>query len=140
MSNHEQISRYLQALAKADPARTHLFEYAKSWEGRRLFVLAIGNPERIARLESIKTELRHFADPRILSDTEAETLLETLPVVTWLLHSSHGDELSPSDAALAEAYHLLAAKGNPGVDSILQHSIVLIDPLQNPDGRERFIF
>jgi hypothetical protein len=62
-----------------------------------------------------------------------------LPVVTWLIHAVHGNEISSSDAALAEAYHLLAAEGDQTVDTILRESNVLIDPLENPDGRARFL-
>src|SRR3970282_1707503 len=51
----------------------------------------------------------------------------------------HGTEISSPDAALAEAYHLLAAQGDASVDRILRESIVVIDPMQNPDGRARFI-
>ena len=55
------------------------------------------------------------------------------------MHAVHGDEVSSSDAALMEAYHLLAARGDAAVDAILRESIVIIDPLQNPDGRARFV-
>ena len=55
------------------------------------------------------------------------------------MHAVHGDEVSSSDAALMEAYHLLAARGDAAVDTILRESIVIIDPLQNPDGRARFV-
>ena len=37
------------------------------------------------------------------------------------------------------ARHLLAAQGDADVDAVLRESIVLIDPLENPDGRARFI-
>jgi hypothetical protein len=50
------------------------------------------------------------------------------------MHAVHGDEVSSSIAALMEAYHLLAARGDATVDAILRESIVIIDPLQNPDG------
>ena len=55
------------------------------------------------------------------------------------MHAVHGDEISSSDAALMEAYHLLAARGDATVDAILRESLVIIDPLQNPDGRARFV-
>ena len=55
------------------------------------------------------------------------------------MHAVHGDEISSSDAALMEAYHLLAARGDAAVDAILRESIVIIDPLENPDGRARFV-
>ena len=103
-------------------------------------MLVIASPARSARLDAVQADLRRLADPRSLSEDEAEELVRTLPVVSWFLHSVHGDELSSSDAARAKAYHLLAAENDDGVEQILRESIVLIDPLQNPDGRERFIF
>ncbi len=136
----DEVIRYMEALAAAAPERTHLIRYAESWEGRPLVVLVIGSPERMARLDDIKADLARFADPRSLSDGDAEALLAELPVVTALMHSIHGNEISPSGAAMAEAYHLLAATGDADVDLILSESLVLIDPLENPDGRNRFVY
>ena len=34
ITSPDQVGQYLQALAKAVPARTRLTEYAKTWEGR----------------------------------------------------------------------------------------------------------
>lgn len=60
-------------------------------------------------------------------------------MVTWLIHGVHGNEISSPDSALLQAYHLLAAQGDATVDQVLRDSVVLIDPLQNPDGRARFV-
>lgn len=136
----DDVIRYIEALAAAAPERTRLIRYAESWEGRPLVVLVIGSPERMARLDDVKADLARLADPRGLSDDEAEALLSDLPVVTALMHSIHGNEISPAGAAMAEAYHLLAATGDADVDLILSESLVLIDPLENPDGRNRFVY
>ena len=140
ISAPEEIVIYLKALAAASPDRTRLVEYARTWEGRPLHVLAIASPARISGLDRIKADLKRLADPRTLSGADESRLLGELPVVTWLMHAVHGNEISSSDAALAEAYHLLAARGDAMVDTILRESIVLIDPLENPDGRSRFLF
>jgi hypothetical protein len=140
ISSPEEIAIYLRALAAAAPDRTRLVEYARTWEGRPLHVLAIASPARIAALEAVKADLQRLADPRGLSAADESHLVSTLPAVTWLMHAVHGNEISSSDAALAEAYHLLAARGEAMVDTILRDSIVLIDPLENPDGRARFVF
>jgi Zinc carboxypeptidase len=135
----EEITIYLKALAAAAPERTRLVEYARTWQNRPLHVLVIASAERIRNLDSIKKDLKRLADPRTLSAGEADQLIARLPVVTWLMHAVHGNEISSSDAALAEAYHLLAAQGDATVDLILRESIVLVDPLENPDGRARFV-
>lgn len=136
----DDVIRYFEALAAAAPERTRLIRYAESWEGRPLVVLVIGSPERMARLDDVKADLARLADPRGLSDDEAEALLSDLPVVTALMHSIHGNEISPAGAAMAEAYHLLAATGDADIHLILSESLVLIDPLENPDGRNRFVY
>jgi hypothetical protein len=140
ISSPEEITRYLQALQAAAPGRARLVEYARTWEGRPLHVMAIASADRMAKLDQVKQGLKRLADPRVLGVGEADTLIKTLPVVTLLMHAVHGNEISSSDAALAEAYHLLAAQGDAAVDLILRESIVLIDPLENPDGRARFFF
>src|SRR5512143_1605845 len=139
ITSPEQIAAYLKALAEAAPDRARVVEYAKSEEGRPLHVLVIGSPERMARLDDVKKGLRALADPRGLAPQEAERLVEELPAVVWLLHAVHGNEISSSDAALALAHHLLAAEGDPDVDLVRREALVLIDPLQNPDGRARFL-
>ncbi|MEW6321875.1 MAG: M14 family metallopeptidase, partial [Acidobacteriota bacterium] len=136
----EGVGAYLQALAKAAPTRTRLVEYARSWEGRPLWLLVVGSPDRIAALDEIKKGLQRLADPRGLAAADGARLVRELPVVVWLIHGVHGNEISSSDAALLEAYHLLAAQGDEGVDLVRREALVLIDPMQNPDGRARFVF
>ena len=134
-----QVVRYFEALAEAAPERTRLIRYAESWEGRPLVILVIGSEERIARLDEVKASLSRLAHPDGLSSADADALIAELPVVTALMHGVHGNEISSSGAAMAEAYHLLAAQGDPTVDLILEESLVLIDPVENPDGRARFV-
>src|SRR6185437_4476986 len=66
-------------------------------------------------------------------------IIQSLPALIWLAYGVHGDEISSSDAAMLTAYHLLAAKNDRTVDAIFAKDLVIIDPLQNPDGRARFV-
>ncbi len=136
----DDVIRYMEALAAAAPARTRVVETGTSWEGRRTIMVVIGNADRIGRLDALKRDLKRLADPRSLSNDEADRLVADLPVVTALIHGVHGNEISSSGAAMAQAYHLLAAQGDAVVDNIMRESLVLIDPMQNPDGRARFVF
>ena len=140
ISSPETITQYLKALSEAAPERTRLIKYAETWEGRPLHALIVANPERMRRLDEIKAGLHRIADPRNLSNAETERLVKELPVVVALIHGVHGNEISSGEAALAEAYHLLAAQGDATVETIMREAIVLIDPMQNPDGRARFVF
>jgi hypothetical protein len=135
ISTPDDVWRYMDALAKAAPDRTRVVEYAKSWEGRPLKYMVIGSPARLGKLDEVKRGMQTLAS----GAADADRLLADLPVVVHLIHGVHGNEISSSDAALAEAYHLLAARNNADVDITLRDAIVLIDPMQNPDGRQRFV-
>ncbi len=139
ISSHAQIRQYFEALAAAHPDRLRLFPYALSWEGRELFYVVLGSAANISRLDAIQTDIQQLADPRRTSAEPAGELINQLPGTTWLSYAVHGNEISSSDAAMFTAYHLLAASNDAVVDGILANTLVFIDPLQNPDGRDRFI-
>jgi len=90
-------------------------------------------------MESIKAAVDKIADPRKMGSGEnAAGLIKDLPAVVWAGYSIHGDELSSTDAAVAVAYQLCAGD-DEDTKFILDNLVILIDPLQNPDGRERFL-
>ncbi|MGH9836212.1 MAG: M14 family metallopeptidase [Blastocatellia bacterium] len=136
--SHE-AARYVQALEQAAGPRLKMVKYAETWEGRPLYVLAIGSAANIARIEEIKSGMQKLADPRRLSQNEANALINSAPSIVWLICGVHGNEISSVDAGLLTAYHLLAARNDELVETAMKNTIVLIDPMQNPDGRDRFI-
>ena len=136
---HADIIRYFDALQANKPDQIRKFSYGKTWEGRELVYYALSSASNIERLEEIAAGTRRLADPRGLAPKEAEALIADLPAGLWLAYSVHGNEISGSDAAMQMAYHLLAATKDDRVADILEKTIVWINPLQNPDGRDRFI-
>ena len=77
ITSPEGIVRYLTALHEAAPDRTRLIRYGGSWEGRPLFVLVVGAPERIASLDAIKTRPRTAGGPaRASPPATAERLVK----------------------------------------------------------------
>lgn len=127
----DQAITYLKALAAAAPDRTRLVQYATSWEGRPLYYLVISSTKNIAKLDAIKADLATIAAGKPGNGAG-------IPV-TWLAYGVHGNEISSTDAALMTAYHLLAAKDDARASKIMGETIVVIDPMQNPDGRARFL-
>lgn len=130
---------YFEALAKAAPDRIVITEYARTWEKRPLIYVAVSSAANVARLDEISDGMKRLADPRKTNREEARALMAELPGSVWLAYAVHGNEISSTDAAMMTAYHLLAATGDARVDSILENTVVFIDPLQNPDGRARFV-
>ncbi|HWB84085.1 MAG TPA: M14 family metallopeptidase [Bryobacteraceae bacterium] len=138
ISSDQQILKYLNALA-ASSGRIKIFEYSRSWEGRKLVYAAIGSETNIRRLSEIQADMKRLADPQHTSAAEAHRLIASLPAIVWLSYGVHGNEISSPEAALVVAYHLLAARHDQMVDGVLAHVLILIDPVQNPDGRDRFV-
>ncbi len=138
ITSHAGLLKYMEALAAAT-RQVKIFEYAQSWEGRKLIYAAVGSEANIKRLDEIRAGMQKLADPRRTSDAQARKLISSLPAVIWLAYGVHGNELSSPEAALLTAYHLLAARKNQMVDDILAQVLVLIVPTQNPDGRDRFV-
>jgi hypothetical protein len=132
---YSEVVRYFEALAGAS-SRIVLDEYGRTHEGRPLVYAVVARPEHLARLEEIRGTRDRFADPRLAD--ESVPAVDDLPAVAWMAYSIHGDELSSTDAALRLAYELTA--GTDGaIERLLEDVVVLIDPLQNPDGRERYL-
>ncbi len=133
------VRRYFDALEDYAPDRVRVVDYATSWEGRGLFYAVVTSADNLANLDTIKANMQRLRDPRVTSAADAASIIETQPAVTWLSYSVHGNEISPAESAMLTAYHLLAARNDDRVPAILADTIVVIDPLQNPDGRDRFI-
>jgi len=136
---HKDVVRYFAALQSSQPGRVSLHHYATSWEGRELFYVVITSAENMARIDDIKRGMQSLRNAGNTSRTEADAIIQSGPAVTWLAYGIHGDEISSTEAAMLTAYHLLASQGDSRVGDILGNTIVVIDPVQNPDGRDRFI-
>jgi len=126
-----EIHDYVRALAEAAPDHMEVRSYGESWQGRELIYAVIASPENMKRLDEIQADLAEVG--------QGAAPAEDLPAVVWLSYGVHGDEITPPDSALFMAYHLLAAEDDELVETILANIIIIIDPSQNPDGRERFI-
>lgn len=138
ISSHTELMKYLEALAAASP-RIRVFPYGESWEGRKLVYAVVGSEANLKRLDEVRKGMQLLADPRKAPEAEARKLIDSLPAVVWLAYGVHGNELSSPEAACVTAYHLVAARGDDVVDGIRNNVLVILAPLQNPDGRDRFV-
>ncbi len=135
---YDPMMRYLEALA-ASSDRITMNPYGKTHEGRTMVHLFITSPKNHRRLDQIKAGNGKLADPRKLASAAVgRKLIESHPATALMTYSIHGDELSSTDAAMQLAYQLVAGTDKE-TKSLLEHVVTIIDPLQNPDGRERHL-
>ena len=136
VANHTQISNAILRWAKQSN-KLKVIEYAKSHEGRPLYVAFISSSENINNLDEIKNNITKLSDPRTTSNAEAKSIIENIPAVAWMAYSIHGNETSGADAALGIIYHLISSN-DLEITMMLEDMVVVIDPMMNPDGRDRF--
>ena len=122
--------RVLQAIAHAAPDRVRTIDYGTSVEGRPLRVYAVSSSANIARLDDIRAANLQVARTGI-SPANA-------PAVVWLNHCIHGSETASFETAMATLY-TLAASDAPDIRAALDNAVVIINPVFNPDGHERFV-
>jgi hypothetical protein len=135
---YDPLMRYLEELT-ASSDRITMSPFGKTHEGRTLVHLIITSPKNHQRLEQIKAANAKLADPRkLLNVEEGRKLLQSHPATALMTYSIHGDELSSTDAAMQLAYQLVAGT-DERTESLLDQVVTIIDPLQNPDGRERHL-
>lgn len=136
-THHHQIVAYYQRLAQASD-KIRILEYGRTVEHRPLLLLFISSSENLSRLDEIKAANARLSDPRRLSESEMESVIKTLPSTVWLSYGVHGDESSSSEAAMQTVYHLLADETEETA-GMMKSLVIIVDPLVNPDGRERYI-
>jgi hypothetical protein len=123
---------YMKELARLSD-RFHVETYAKTFENRELLLVTVTSPQNYARIEQIKTEHQKLVNPSQSSSLD----LQKMPIVVWMGYSVHGNEASGTNSNLMSAYYLAAAQG-ASVDSLLNETVILIDPVINADGGNRF--
>ena len=128
-----QIVDYYESIASVSD-RVDLDDHARSHEGRRLIHAIVTHPDNHKNLENIRIENVKISD---MPNQMKNKNLDKMPLVAYLGFSIHGDEASGAEAAVLLLHHLAAGQGDE-IDQILRNTIIIIDPMFNPDGRDRF--
>jgi len=130
----DQVIDYFEAMASRSN-RIILEDHAKTHEGRRLIHAIVTHPDNHEKLEAIRlANLTLSNNPKEVTDKD----LNNMPMIAYLGFSIHGNEASGTEAAILLLYHLAAGNGKE-IDEILKNTVLLIDPMFNPDGRARFV-
>ena len=129
-----QVIDYFEALAQKSD-KVLLVDHAKTHEGRRLVHAIVTHPDNHKNLEQLRRNNLLLSDS---PNTVNSKKLEEMPLVAYLGFSIHGNEASGTEASMLLLYHLAAGNGKE-IEDVLKNTILLIDPMLNPDGRDRFV-
>lgn len=129
-TRHDQLVAYFNELAKHSD-KIKVEQIGSSYEGRPLVIATVTSAQNQQQLETLRRQHVTLADP-----AQPLSAAGNSPVVVWLGYSVHGNETSSGEAALLTAYYLVASR-SADTAQWLQQAVVLFDPAQNPDGRDR---
>jgi len=129
-TRHARIVAYFRMLARRSDRMT-VKTIGKTNELRSMIVGIVTAPEHHTHLDSLRRQHLRLSDPSASVENVADQ-----PIVVQLGYGVHGDEPSSSEVAMLQAYHLVAGEG-PEVQRYLENGIFLIEPVLNPDGRDR---
>jgi hypothetical protein len=133
----EKTYAYARALAAASP-RVRVFTIGKSEEGRDIIMLAIADEAGIRDLDRLKAATAALADPRRTDDAAAAKLVATARPIYYFNAALHSDETGSTEAMVELAYRL-AVSEQPMIQRIREKLVVLINPISNPDGRDKMV-
>jgi len=133
--NSAQAYAYCRALAGSSP-RVRMFTIGRSEEGRDIVLLAIADEKGIQQLEPLKAATAALADPRKTDPASVDQLIATARPIYYLNAALHSDETGSTESVLELAYRL-AVSEQPMIRRIRENVVVLINPVSNPDGRDK---
>ena len=126
-----RIVEYFNTLAKSSNLIT-VQQFGETYEHRPLMLAVLTSPENRAKLDQIRQNMISLSD-RNTTPAGAAEIARSTPAIVWLAFGVHGNESSSAEASMQVASTLIH---DP---AILNNVVVIIDPLENPDGRERYI-
>ena len=127
---------YVRAVDAASPRVVSDTLDRRSVQGRELVYAIAGAPENVSAqgLAEIRASAARLMDPST-SPRDAAAIAREDPAILWIAGNVHGGEESGTDASLRVLYEL-ADRTDCAARRIRDESIVVILPIQNPDGRE----
>jgi hypothetical protein len=134
----KDLYRYYRELAKSS-SRVRIFTAPeKSEEGKEQLLIAVGDEAALANLDRYKEITAKLADPRKVSDAEAQTLIGEGKVFYWASGSIHSPETGSPEMLMELAYRLAVGE-SAFIQAIRKNVIVLITPVLEVDGRDRMV-
>jgi Zinc carboxypeptidase len=128
----DKVVSYFEALPKASD-RIQVRELGKTTEGRPFIEAIISSSENMRSLERYRAVQQRLADPRGVSESEAERLIREGKTVVLITCSIHATEVASTHTAVEFAYRLLT-EPNLKFRAILDNVILILVPSLDPDG------
>src|ERR1051325_7528976 len=131
----KDLYRYYRQLAAASPRVRVFLAPEKSEEGREQMLVLVSDEANLAKLDRYKEIPAKLADPRKLTDADAQALIAEGKPFYWASGSIHSPETGSPEMLMEMAYRL-AVEDSPFIEDIRKNMIVMITPALEVDGRD----
>ncbi|MDQ3950762.1 MAG: peptidase, partial [Gemmatimonadota bacterium] len=135
MHRTPEIYGYFRALAAASP-RVRVETIGTTEEGREILLVAIADEATIRDLDRYKAAAARLADPRRVPAADVDAAIRAAKPIYYLNAGLHSPEMGSPEMVMELAYRLAVAD-EPAVRRIRERVITLINPVSEPDGRDR---
>jgi hypothetical protein len=125
-TRHDRLVEYFKELDRLSD-RVSVEVIGETFEHRAQIAITFTSKSNHDRIEEIRKA--HIAG-------QSTGSTQNIPLVIHLGYNVHGNEPSSSEAAMLTAYYITASE-NPETMTWLNDMVILMDPVINPDGRDR---
>lgn len=125
-TRHDRLVAYFRELDRLSD-RMSMQIIGETFEHRQQITAVFTSAENHAKIEEIRKA--HLAG-QLTGNTAS------VPLVIHLGYNVHGNEPSSSEAAMLTAYYIVASQSEEAI-KWMNEMIILMDPVINPDGRDR---
>jgi len=137
LSNTETIYAYYRKLADTSD-RVRVEVIGRTEEGRDILLVIVGDEHSLIKLDAAREAMAALADPRRTDETAMEKIVAEQKPFYMLNGGLHSTETG-SPEMLMELTYRLAVSDIPLIKMIRDSVIVLINPVAEPDGRDRAV-
>ena len=137
-TRHHDITAYFEHVAEQSEF-VELQRYGTSYENRPMLAVFISSRDNILALDTIRVNNRRTAG------LDGGPVNGRTAAIVWMSYGIHGNESSSPEAAMMTLYELVSGLESPSgadghdIPAWLEETVVVMDPVLNPDGRERYV-
>jgi hypothetical protein len=135
MHRTTDIYRYYQKLSETS-ANLKMQQVGTTEEGRPIHLIVIANDDGLKRVGHYKNQLALLADPRKVNATDVSKIIGDSKPIFYLNGGLHSPEMGSPEMLMELAYRLVTDQSD-ATKNILNNVIVLINPVSEPDGRDK---
>lgn len=132
LAGHDKMMRYLKLNADLSD-RVDYHVAGKTTMGNDYVYLTISSPKNLANLDKYVAINQRLADPTGLTDARAHQLAKQGIPILLLQAGIHSTEVG-NVQAMMDMVHRLATENSDFTKQVLNNSIIVVVPSQNPDG------